>query len=107
MKPYLVFKTWIDLDHVLAIGPIEFQKLFLYPPGWNVAPFCEVTFAFREKPLRVILGPHEDVDFAPANPLNYSQLGLAQAIHETLISKWKEREGELIKIEGIGPPSWP
>lgn len=86
MTPYLVHKTWIDLDHVLAI---QSEAAFQTGVEWvGIKPHatvnCEVMF--RSKPLTIYLGEVTDNHLAGLEPAAHDQI-LAD-----FIAAWKAKE---------------
>jgi hypothetical protein len=92
MKPYLVFKTWIDLDHVLAIGELQHESYLAYPfgTGWHFTPSAKVLFMFRDGPMTLHLGPSDLIPGDRPDEPPFSEA--AQKIYADLLEAWKNRD---------------
>lgn len=55
MKPHLINKTWIDLDHITSIGPLE------YDTSSSIGMCCSITLLFSGPyNLQILVWKHED-----------------------------------------------
>lgn len=92
MTPYLVHKTWVDLDHVLAIG------------SWCSGTQCTATgspfayaeigveFMFREKPITISVG---ELPVRPEWEWSEADLAPAKKTLDAFIAAWKARGNHL------------
>lgn len=100
MKPYLVHKTWIDLDHVLAIGAeVEHIDHISCGAGWLCSFTGHCTCMFLNKPLRFELA-----EGGRDEPVLVQEQLLKEA-RETLaafIAAWKSKDDDGM-IHAIGP----
>lgn len=95
MTPYLIAGTWIDLDHVLAIQDRQFtrEQQIGWADGWYGG---NVTLAFRDSPLTVVLGRDESTRSGTYVPSQYAgskyiTAEQAQTIWDAFIAAWKAR----------------
>lgn len=78
MTPYLINRTWIDLDHVLAIEEQQ-EPTFEWDPSLLTV---KVYAAFRDEPLEIRLGMWRDSGPAKVNEE-------CRAKWAALIAAWK------------------
>lgn len=77
MRPHLLYQTWLDLDHVLAIGPSEIDT------ARGQGGYVAITFAFRED-TRFLLGRWDN------RPLPECRSAMEKAYDE-LLQAWKAK----------------
>ncbi len=85
MKPYLVHKTWIDLDTIQMINAESFCSG--YPPYNEHYPVVSVWRMFCEDPMLV----HLD-DASPETVSEHVVIAKAKPVLAAFISAWKAKD---------------
>jgi hypothetical protein len=87
VKPYLVHKTWVDLDHVLAICS-EPAVMPVWHPLHHDSASVNVEMMFRSDRLSIFLGELPDVELAG----NSAPGTAAKVIIAAFIAAWKTKD---------------
>lgn len=92
MTPYLLHKTWIDLDHVLAVDSECTVREKMWPGDSRSYALAQMQMMFRSETLEVYLGDISLNQEAKLDPPT------AQPMLDAFIAAWKER-GQVIPKE--------
>jgi len=89
VKPYLVHKTWIDLDHVVAIRDaihINYPPVMMTAMDWPISATVTVEMMFRGEGLVINLGEVTDADFGKSEPM------AVRLVLDAFIAAWKAKD---------------